>query len=179
MLYNVARGAALDGLATMRSQPGRAQRPLLGLRRHETAALCDSMGLVVVSDPMNVDPAFARVRLRHEVLPLLNAVMQRDVVDVVARQWPLLVGDAELLDTLASTIDPTDAKAVAAAPAPLATRAVRRWLMDAGVTGEHRAEQAAVERVLAVARNEAVSHDLVGDWRVERSAQRLRLVRRG
>ena len=134
VLYNLARGASLDGLAPMRPGPGRPVRPLLGLRRHETVALCAELGYPTLTDPMNADPAFARVRIRREVLPLLDSVMARDVADVIARQRRLLVADAEFLDSLAAGLDPTDAKVLAAAPMPLASRAVRSWLTAAGVT---------------------------------------------
>ena len=38
-----------------------------------------------------------------------------------------MADDSDVLDALAKEIDPTDAKAVAAAPVVLARRAVRRW----------------------------------------------------
>ena len=44
---------------------------------------------------------------------------------VIARQADLARADAALLDELAAALDPTDARALAAAPAPLARRAVR------------------------------------------------------
>ncbi len=45
VLLNLLRGAGLDGLAGMRPGP---RHPLLGLRRAETAALCDAVGLAPV-----------------------------------------------------------------------------------------------------------------------------------
>src|ERR1700722_1827647 len=57
VMLNVLRGAALDGLSGMRSNPvGRARRPLLGLRRSETVALCRSAGLAPIEDASNKDP---------------------------------------------------------------------------------------------------------------------------
>ena len=44
------RGTGLDGLAAMGHDP---TRPLVGLRRHETRALCTELGLVTVDDPSN------------------------------------------------------------------------------------------------------------------------------
>ena len=84
---------------------------------------------------------------------------------------PLLRDEAELLDGLAAGLDPTDARALAAAPVALARRAVRRWLA-AGC--EHPPDAAAVERVLAVARGEAKAADVGGGRRVARTGQRLR-----
>ena len=62
-------------------------------------------------------------------------------------------------------------------PTALARRAVRRWLRTAGPGGAERyaPDAAATERVLAVARGEAVACELAGGWRVARTGGRLRL----
>ena len=168
VLLNLVRGAGLDGLAGIRPGP---TKPILGLRRRETHALCAGAALTPVVDPTNADPAFRRNRVRHELLPLLDAIAERDVAAVLARQAALLREDADLLDELASTIDPADARALAAAPAALARRAVRRWL-----TTDHPPDAATVERVLAVARCETKACEIPGGARVERSGMRLRVA---
>jgi tRNA(Ile)-lysidine synthase len=167
VLLNLLRGSGLDGLAGMRH----AHHPLLGLRRTETGELCSSLGLQPVLDPSNADRAQRRNRIRHEVLPQLDAVAERDVAALLARQADLLRAEADLLEDLAAAIDPTDARQLIAAPLPLARRAVRRWLAD-----PHPPPAAAVERVLAVARGEAVGCELPGGRRVRRHQQRLRLL---
>jgi tRNA(Ile)-lysidine synthase len=173
VLLNLLRGAGLDGLAGM--DP--ARRPLRRLRRRETRALCEALELSPVADHTNVDPAFRRNRVRHELIPLLDDIAGRDVVPVIARQADLLRDDAALLDELAAELDPRDARALAAAPPALARRAVRRWLREAGPGGEerHPPDAAATERVLSVARGEAVACEVAGGWRVARSRGRLRL----
>ena len=82
-----------------------------------------------------------------------------------------------LLDEQAAGLDPTDARALAAAPPALARRAVRSWVRASGPGGpeQHPPDAAAVARVLAVARGEAVACELAGGWRVARTAGRLRL----
>jgi tRNA(Ile)-lysidine synthase len=169
VLLNVLRGAALDGLAGY--DP--ATRPIRHLRRAETAALCADLGLDPVVDPTNVDPSLRRNRVRHEVLPLLAEVSDRDPVPVLARQADLLRDDARLLEEAASVIDPTDCAVLRAAPPALARRALRRWLR----TGEelHPPGAADLERVLAVARGEVRACELPGGRRVARRAGRLRL----
>jgi tRNA(Ile)-lysidine synthase len=168
VLLNLLRGAGLDGLAPMLRGDHRVVRPLLALRRAETAALCRGLGLEPVADPSNADPAFVRNRIRHELLPVLDAIADRDVGAVLARQAGLLRDDADLLDALAEALDPADARALAAAPVPLARRAVRRLL-----GGDHPPDAAGVERVLSVARQEAVACEVVGGRRVRRSGGRL------
>ncbi len=170
VLVNLLRGAGTTGLSALRPGPA---HPILGLRRSETVALCASEGLDVVVDPSNDDPRFVRNRIRHEVLPLLADVAGRDLVPVLARQAELLADDADLLDALAAELDPTDARALAAAPRPLARAAVRAWLRPTG--GGQPPSAAAVERVLAVADGTHVATEVAGGWRVRRSAGRLHL----
>jgi tRNA(Ile)-lysidine synthase len=168
VLLNLMRGASSTGLAAMRPGP---RRPILALRRSTTAALCTALHVAVVDDPSNRDAAFLRNRVRHELLPAMNALAQRDLVPVLTRQAGLLRDDADLLDQLAEAIDPTDAKQLAAAPLPLARRAVRRWL-----TTDHPPDAATVDRVLRVADGSASGCDIGSGRRVERSRQRLRLL---
>jgi len=169
VLLNLLRGAGLDGLAGMASA---GRHPILSLRRRETAELCRAAGLEPVADPSNDDPAHRRNRVRHELLPLLDAIAERDVAPVLARQAGLLREEAALLDGLASALDPADALTLAAAPVPLARRALRQWLS----TGcDHPPDSAAVERVLAVARGDARAAEVGGGRRVARTGQRLRI----
>jgi tRNA(Ile)-lysidine synthase len=152
------------------------RRPLIGLRRSETHALCAELGLDPVIDASNDDLSLRRNRVRHELLPLLDAVAARDVVPVVARQAELLADDAALLDALSEVIDATDAKALRAAPLPLARRAVRSWLRCGSDAEHHPPDAATVERVLAVARGEAAATDVGGGRRVTRSRGRLTIA---
>jgi tRNA(Ile)-lysidine synthase len=167
VLLNLLRGSGADGLAAMRPGPG---KPLLALRRAETAALCAELGFEPVVDPTNADLALRRNDVRARVLPLLDEVAGRDVAPLLARTAALLADDTDLLATLATEVDPTDAAALAAAPPAVARRAVRAWL-----GGIHPPDAASVERVLAVARGEVRGTEVAGRRRVRRTAGRLRL----
>lgn len=168
VLAQLLRGSGTRGLSAMRPGP---RHPILGLRRSETVALCESLGLPVVHDPSNLDPRHQRNRIRHELLPALADIGRRDPVPLLVRHADLARDDSDLLDALANDLDPTDAKALAAAPLPLARRAVRRWL-----TAEHPPDAATVARVLEVAAGRATGTDVGGGRRVERTHQRLRLI---
>jgi tRNA(Ile)-lysidine synthase len=170
VLLNLLRGAALDGLAGYAPEA----RPLRRLRRRETVDLCAAVGLDPVVDPSNVDPAHRRNRVRHELLPLLDAIAAREVAPVLARQADVARADVALLEELAAVLDPTDARALAAAPLPLARRAVRRWLRTG--TERHPPDAATVERVLAVARGASAACEVGGGRRVSRHGGRLRLT---
>jgi tRNA(Ile)-lysidine synthase len=171
MLLNLLRGAGLEGLGAMR----RDRRPILSLRRWETHRLCMELGLTVVDDESNRDAAFRRNRVRHELVPLLDDIAQRDVVPVLARQAELLREAADELDRGAATLDPTDARELDGASPVLARQAVRTWLR--GCSDErHPPDAAAVERVLSVAKGTIKATEVGGGWRVERHQQRLVLV---
>ena len=173
MLVNLLRGAGADGLAAMVAGP---RHPILGLRRCETHAVCDALGLHPVLDPSNDDPAFVRNRVRHELLPLCAAVAGRDPVPLLARQAEVLRDEVTLLDALAGQAipDPTDARALSAAALPLARRAVRQWLR-VGAPEQHPPSSAEVARVLSVARGAAVGTEIAGGRRVRRSGGRLEI----
>ncbi len=170
VILNLLRGAGLDGLAGIRRD---GRRPLLDLRRHETEAVCARLGLEPVRDPSNHDPAFRRNRVRHEVLPLLSDVANRDVAAVLARQADLLAETSDLLVELAATLDPTDSAALRNAPPALARVAIRSWLRATG--DSHPPDAATVARVLDVAAGRATATEIGGGWRVGRTEGRLRL----
>lgn len=169
ILLNLLRGAGLGGLRGMSAQG----RPLIALRRHETRALCEALDLTPVVDPSNADLSLRRNRVRHDVMPMLDKVADRDVAAVIARQAELLADDDDLLLALSDSLDPTDAKALRAAAAPLARRAIRTWLRVGSDAEQHPPDAATVERVLAVARGDASATDVGGGRRVVRSHGRL------
>lgn len=73
VLMRILRGTGLRGLAAMAPVSGRRVRPLLsGCDRAGARAYCQEHNLVAVEDPMNEDPRYTRVRIRHSVLPLLE-----------------------------------------------------------------------------------------------------------
>jgi tRNA(Ile)-lysidine synthase len=167
VLINVLRGAAASGLSAMK--PG-VTRPLLALRRSDTEAICRECGIQPVSDETNTDPRFVRNRVRHELLPLMADISQRDPAVLLARTADLLRADDEFLSELASHLDPTDALALANAPTPLAYRALRQWLSQ-----PYPPDLATLERILTVARGEAVACDIGENRQIRRSKQRLTL----
>ena len=124
-------------------------RPLLGVRRAVTVAACHALDLVPWIDPHNAQPRFQRVRLRTEVLPLLEDVLAGGVAQALARTARQLQEDLDVLDgqalaLLAAALRPQnraletgaadlDVASLAQAPAALRRRVLRRWLLDAGV----------------------------------------------
>ncbi|MEO6989666.1 MAG: tRNA lysidine(34) synthetase TilS [Aquihabitans sp.] len=172
MLLNLLRGAGPTGLAAI---PAGHRRPILGLRRRETKALCADLDLDPVVDPSNIDPRFRRNRVRHELLPLLADLSDRDPVPVLARQADLFADIDGLVTDLAATVDPTSTAELAAVRPVVAGAALRAWLLAEGVGRGHPVDGATVARLLDVVHHRATAAEVTGGWRVARRQGRLRI----
>lgn len=171
VLFNIGRGAGPVGAAACHRA---VRRPLLGLRRHETRVLCTRLGLAVVSDPMNEDPAFARVLIRNEVMPALARALGRDPVPLLNRHADLCADAHEVIAALAAGLDAASAAELASAPQAVASEALRSWV--SAQTGSAQAVSArSVERIMAVAAGERLATEIEGGHRVARSRGRLRI----
>jgi tRNA(Ile)-lysidine synthase len=101
VLLGLARGSGARALAGMAARRGRYRRPLLNVRRATTRSACAALDLPVWDDPHNTSPRFARARVRHEVMPVLEAALGPGVAEALARTAGQLRADADLLDVLA------------------------------------------------------------------------------
>ena len=131
VLLGLGRGSGPRSIAGMRPSDGHYLRPLLGLRRSTTAAACQALGLTPWQDPHNDDPAFQRVRLRRDVLPLLDDALQGGVAEALARTAALLQDDLDALDGWADSVpiaDELDVSRLTALPRAVRTRVLRAWL---------------------------------------------------
>jgi tRNA(Ile)-lysidine synthase len=146
VLLGLGRGSGARSLAGMRGWDPPWLRPLLDVPRATTRAACAAQGLPVWDDPHNLDPRFTRVRLRTQVLPLLEDVLNGGVAAALARTAEQLREDADALDALAGaalrdlTADTPGADTLPVAPLADLHPAVRRrvlraWLAARGVTG--------------------------------------------
>ena len=122
IILHLLRGGGLDALAAMRED----RHPILQLRRADTEFVCEVYGWEPIEDPSNYDPRFRRNRIRHEILPLMNEVAQRDVVPLLTRAAKLAETDRDLLDCLAEQVDATDAASLASASWLITFAEVRR-----------------------------------------------------
>jgi tRNA(Ile)-lysidine synthase len=95
VLMRALTGASPAGLPAMAERERGLVRPLLRVWRDATIAYCAALGIEPLDDPSNSDPRFLRSRVRHEVIPALEAVFpgaRRRLVVLAERQRQLLGG---------------------------------------------------------------------------------------
>lgn len=143
VLLGLGRGSGPRSIAGMRVNDPPWYRPLLGIRRADTEAVCGELGVDPWNDPHNRDRRFTRVRLRAEVLPLLEDALGGGVAEALARTAAALREDNDALDAFAAQLlrsaredDGTvRVEALGSATAALRRRAVRAWLLAGGAEG--------------------------------------------
>jgi tRNA(Ile)-lysidine synthase len=102
VLLGLARGSGPRSLAGMPASRGVFRRPLLAVRRSVTVGACAALGLDPWRDPHNADRRFARVRVRLDALPALEAALGPGVAEALARTAGQLRDDTEVLEKIAA-----------------------------------------------------------------------------
>ncbi len=104
VLLGLARGSGSASLQGMAPLAGLYRRPLLGIRRSTTVQACADAGLEPWADPHNDDPAYTRVRVRRNVLPVLETELGPGVAEALARTAEQLREDSAALDAFAEEV---------------------------------------------------------------------------
>jgi len=99
ILYRLAASPGRRALLGMGAREGRLVRPLLPITREDTAEYCRQRGLRWREDSSNDNERYARARVRHGLLPALEAVHPAARANVL-RTAELLREETELLDAL-------------------------------------------------------------------------------
>jgi tRNA(Ile)-lysidine synthase len=186
VLLGLGRGSgprSVAGMVEQRVAGGTTWwRPLLGIRRSTTRAACAALELPVWDDPWNDDPSYTRVRLRTEVLPLLDDVLGGGVAPALARTAVLLREDLDALDELArdhlarlTGAGGLPVDRLAALPTALRRRVLRGWLRAAGVPDLQAVHLAAVDALVTRWRGQG-RVDLPGGAGAVRTSGRLVLL---
>lgn len=169
VLFRVARGTGRTGALGIAPRRDRFVRPLLRVSRAETRAWCARNGIAFVDDPTNDDLRTARARVRHGVLPALDAV-HPGAQGHVARLADLLADESVVLDavladawTRLSRRAGLDASGLVAEPPALARLLARRLLTEAGMSGDALSSDV-VEAVVAVATTGTGRRDVPGGF---------------
>jgi tRNA(Ile)-lysidine synthase len=99
ILYRLASSPSRRALLGMKERDGRLSRPLLGTTRAEVTSYDEERGLAWREDATNAEEGYARNRVRHGLVPELEAIHPAAVANVL-RTAALLRDEAEVLDGL-------------------------------------------------------------------------------
>src|SRR5215212_1721795 len=149
VLMRLMRGSAGAGLGGMEAVRPLAKnssiklvRPLLWARRSDTEDYCRLRRTAFLSDEMNDDQRFVRVKVRKQLLPLMESFNNK-IVEALSRtaaqlreDGAVLFNDSGALLKRASLEGETktpalDVKVLSAAPPALRRRALRQWIAEA------------------------------------------------
>ena len=201
-LMRGSSGAGLSGIESVRvfKKGGQVRlvRPILWARRSETEDYCRIRRVEFLSDEMNSDEQYSRVKVRKQLLPLMQTFNNK-IVEALSRTANLLKEDADVLfsggdqllrhatlvngdqydeDHDGETINPAlSVNVLLAAPSAVRRRALRQWI-SAGKGDTRRLEMVhltAVEKLLEGNRGGRVV-ELPGGSRVRRRKNRLEFV---
>jgi tRNA(Ile)-lysidine synthase len=175
IILNLVRGAGLDGLSPLVGDP---TKPLIDVRRRDLHEYVAARGYVARHDETNLDGRYRRNRVRHEVLPLLDDVADRDVAPLLARAAHVIFDERSWIEETTATdevlaLSEADCREVATWPAARARRWLRVRLAREDPDGVHPPDAAEIERALAVVRGEVVATQLAGGRRLARRHQHL------
>ncbi len=149
VLLGLARGSGARSLAGMPAQRGLFRRPLLGVSRATLREACQALQLDPWDDPHNADPAYARARVRHQVMPALEKALGPGVAAALARTAAQLGEDSAALDAIAQAearrlaspgpdgagLAALDVAGLAALPLAVRARVLRLAALAAGCPG--------------------------------------------
>lgn len=96
VLLHLTRGCGLQGLCGIRPRLGRVVRPMLQTPRVDIEAYLRENDLLYMTDETNADDRYARNRIRHQVVPVLESLNAK-VVGAAARMTDYLRSDLERL----------------------------------------------------------------------------------
>jgi len=126
VLLGLARGSGTKSLSGMQEVSGIFIRPLLGIDRLTTEIACQEANINFWVDPHNSNLDFTRVRVRENILPLLESEIGPGITDALARSAKILREDASALDEWAervfAQVDPFDIEILTLEELPVAIR---------------------------------------------------------
>ena len=135
VLFRMARGTGLRGLAGIPPKREKLVRPLLNVSRERIEAYLKERAIPHVEDPTNALDDYARNYARHHVLPALER-LHGGALENIGRMTRSLAEDEAFLSSLAEqwlqSQKPGELSAagLSALPKPVAVRALRLWLGD-------------------------------------------------
>ena len=166
LLLHLVRGTGLKGLGGITPVGDRLIRPMLSVTRAEVEAFLEEYCLPHVEDASNSTDAFLRNRLRHHVMPLLEAENPR-IAEALSETALRLRQDDAFVENSARQQETADVEALRAMPQALRSRVLENLLEKWGVREpEHRHIQ--MTQALVFSENPSAKAALPGNVTVER-----------
>lgn len=140
VLMNLIRGCGLNGLSGIPERRGMLVRPMLAVTRADIDAYLSDHDIPHVEDETNADQSYTRNRIRHQLIPLLEALNPQAVPHITAAALRLAEDESELLrqaqQLLAHAVETEDGVSIpvsvlTSAPRPIALRALRALAPEA------------------------------------------------
>jgi len=183
VLLGLARGSGTRSLSGMAIENGIYIRPLLQITREETVLACKEVGVEPWNDPHNGNTEFSRVRVRTEILPVMEEKLGPGIAAALSRSAAILRDDADALDAIAQTeishsdLANLDCEHLATLARAIRSRVLRAAIYAAGapsgsITADH---LAGVEALVTSWRGQGPL-SLPGGVKVERISGRLSLL---
>jgi tRNA(Ile)-lysidine synthase len=159
---------------------GKIIRPFLSVTREVTEQACKDLGLDAWSDPHNFNTEFSRVRVRTQVLPVMEKEIGPGIAEALARTASLLRDDADALDELTDrTAEGHDLASLeidflAGLPKAIRTRLIRRAIYAQGAPmGSVNADHVSAVEALVTSWHGQGEISLPGGVKVARISGRL------
>ncbi|MGM9612159.1 MAG: tRNA lysidine(34) synthetase TilS [Butyricicoccus sp.] len=182
MLFHLARGAGLDGLAGIPPVREGIVRPLIACTREEVEAFLAARGQGFVTDSTNLAGDYTRNRIRQEAVPVLKAVNPR-AAQAAAGLAARLRTDRAYLEQQAQTLLQTaardggwDAETLAGSHPAMRTRALRLACAAAGMPRrDFTARHVAALETLLESNDPSAQADLPGGFLARREYRLLKI----
>ena len=182
VLLGLARGSGARSLSGMAVKNNIFVRPLLKISRELTTAACSEARIEIWSDPHNEDLRFTRVRVRKNLLPIIEDNLGPGITEALVRSADLLRDDADALDGFAAEYfnqaDPfnLDVKELERLPKAITTRVLRLAIYKAGApAGSLSAEHIAAAQALISDWHGQKEVSLPGNVKLLRNSGRITL----
>ena len=147
VLMHLLRGTGLKGLGGIRPVSGSVIRPMLGITRQEVEAFLTEYHLPHREDSSNAGDAFLRNRIRHGIMPLLQAENPSAALSISAMAARVRQDEDYLQSLLEPELPPVSR--LRALPQPLQCRYAERFLKENGIPEPEQAHIQGVLRLIA------------------------------
>jgi tRNA(Ile)-lysidine synthase len=158
VLFRLLRGSGVAGLRGMDSITERdgmtIARPLIALKKRDLIAFANARGAPFIDDPSNVDPRFARTRLRSLLARLDEEGLNAEALDRLARRAreteEALTHLTAEVEARVGSEETIEARALFATPIVIVQRILTRRIAE---VGQRDATRIGLEKIEALALN--------------------------